>query len=115
MRKRTRSSLTAGVFCVMACVTQTLVAAQPDAAANYPSKPIRFIAPFVAGAGTDTTARTIAAKLGERWGQQVVVDNRTGAAGAIGVGLTAHAIPDGYTICLISASHAVNSAVNPKL
>jgi tripartite-type tricarboxylate transporter receptor subunit TctC len=66
-------------------------------------------------AGTDITARTIAAKLGERWGQQVVVDNRTGAAGAIGVDLTAHAIPDGYTICLISASHAVNSAVNPKL
>ena len=115
MRELTRYPLTAAVFCVTTGVTQTLVAAQPDAAAEYPNKPIRFIAPFVAGAGTDTTARTIAAKLGERWGQQVVVDNRTGAAGAIGVDLTAHAIPDGYTICLISASHAVNSAVNPKL
>src|SRR5258706_11715490 len=115
MRSLTRYLLRATVFCAATCVAPTLVAAQSDAAGNYPSKPIRFIAPFVAGAGTDTTARTIAAKLGERWGQQVVVDNRTGAAGAIGVDLTAHAIPDGYTICLISASHAVNSAVNPKL
>jgi tripartite-type tricarboxylate transporter receptor subunit TctC len=49
------------------------------------------------------------------WGQQVVADNRTGAAGAIGVDLTAKAVPDGYTICLISASHSVNSAVNNKL
>jgi tripartite-type tricarboxylate transporter receptor subunit TctC len=86
-----------------------------DPAAGYPSKPVRFIAPFAAGAGTDTTARTIAAKLSDAWGQQVVVDNRTGAAGAIGVELTANAPADGYTICLISASHAVNSATNPNL
>jgi tripartite-type tricarboxylate transporter receptor subunit TctC len=82
---------------------------------KYPTKPIRLIAPFVAGAGTDITARAIAAKLTERWGQQVIVDNRPGAAGAIGVELTATAVPDGYTLCLISASHAVNSATNPKL
>src|SRR5687768_3582774 len=82
---------------------------------KYPTKPIRFIAPFVPGGGTDITARAIAAKLTERWGQQVIVDNRPGAAGTIGVELTATAIPDGYTICLISASHSVNSAVNPKL
>jgi tripartite-type tricarboxylate transporter receptor subunit TctC len=96
-------------------VVQPLFAAQQDPAADYPNKPIRFIAPFVAGAGTDTTARTIAQKLSENWGQQVIVDNRTGAAGSIGVELTAKAAPDGYTICLISASHAVNSATNPKL
>jgi tripartite-type tricarboxylate transporter receptor subunit TctC len=102
-------------LCAGAGLAQPLYAAQADAAANYPSKPIRFIAPFVAGAGTDTTARSIAAKLSEAWGQQVIVDNRTGAAGAIGVELTAQAVPDGYTICLISASHAVNSATNSKL
>ncbi|MGZ5136509.1 MAG: tripartite tricarboxylate transporter substrate binding protein, partial [Burkholderiales bacterium] len=62
---------------------------------KYPTKPIRLITPFVAGAGTDITARAIAAKLTERWGQQVIVDNRTGAAGAIGVELTATAVPDG--------------------
>ena len=82
---------------------------------KYPTKPIRLIAPFVPGGGTDITARAIAVKLTERWGQQVIVDNRSGAAGAIGVELTATAPPDGYTICLISASHSVNSATNPKL
>ena len=98
-----------------AVVAQPLAAAQSDSARDYPNKPVRFIVPFAPGAGTDTTARTIAQKLSDAWGQQVVVDNRTGAAGAIGVDLTAKAIPDGYTICLISASHSVNSAVNPKL
>ena len=82
---------------------------------KYPAKPVRLIAPFVPGGGTDITARAIAAKLTERWGQQVIVDNRAGAAGAIGVELTATAAPDGYTICIISASHTVNSATNPKL
>ena len=96
-------------------VVQPLFAAQSDPIADYPNKPIRFIAPFVAGAGTDTTARTIAQKLSENWGQQVIVDNRTGAAGSIGVELTAKAAPDGYTICLISASHSVNSATSTKL
>ena len=86
-----------------------------DAVKNYPSRPVRFIAPFVPGAGTDTTARAIAQRLSDLWGQQVVVDNRTGAAGAIGVDITAKAPPDGYTICLISASHSVNSATNPRL
>ena len=82
---------------------------------RYPNKPIRLIAPFVPGGGTDITARAIAQKLSERWGQQVIVDNRPGAAGTIGVELTATAVPDGYTICIISASHSVNSATNPKL
>jgi tripartite-type tricarboxylate transporter receptor subunit TctC len=82
---------------------------------KYPTKPIRLIGPFVPGGGTDITARAVAAKLTERWGQQVIVDNRPGAAGAIGVEITATAAPDGYTLCLISASHSVNSATNPKL
>ena len=102
------------VFC-MGTLAQSLFAAQADVAKDYPSKPVRFIAPFVAGAGTDTTARSIAQKLSDHFGQQFIVDNRTGAAGAIGVDITAKAPPDGYTICLISASHSVNSAVNTKL
>jgi tripartite-type tricarboxylate transporter receptor subunit TctC len=90
------------------------VAASPDVE-KFPNKPVRLIVPFVPGAGTDITARTIAGKLSERWAHQVVVDNRPGAAGTIGVDLTATAAPDGYTMCLISASHAVNAATNPKL
>jgi tripartite-type tricarboxylate transporter receptor subunit TctC len=96
-------------------IAQPLSAAPADAAADYPKKPIRLMAPFVAGAGSDTTARTIAAKISERWGQPVVVDNRTGASGAIAVDITAQAIPDGYTMCVISASITVLSATNPRL
>jgi tripartite-type tricarboxylate transporter receptor subunit TctC len=101
-------------LCAGACVAQPAFA-QADAAKNYPSKPVRFIAPFVAGAGTDFTARTIAQKLSEKWGQQFIVDNRTGAGGTIGVDLTAKAVPDGYTICLISASLSVNAATSSRL
>ena len=101
--------------CAAVLTAAPLHAAQSDPAANYPSKPIRFIVPFSPGAGTDTTARTLAQKLSDKWGQQAVVDNRTGAGGAIGVDFTAKANPDGYTICLISASNSVNSATNPNL
>jgi tripartite-type tricarboxylate transporter receptor subunit TctC len=100
---------------VAALLAPAVHAAQSDAAPAYPNKPIRFIVPFAPGAGTDTTARTIAQKLTEKWGHQVVVDNRTGAGGAIGVDFTAKAVPDGYTICLISASNSVNAATNPSL
>jgi len=89
--------------------------AQADAAKDYPNKPVRFISPFTPGAGTDTTARALAAHLSTIYNQQFVVDNRTGAAGSIGVDLTASAPPDGYTICLISASHSVNSGTSNKL
>jgi tripartite-type tricarboxylate transporter receptor subunit TctC len=112
MIHQTKSLQIAAILCA-GSLSQPLLAADPTA--GYPNKPIRFIAPFVAGAGTDTTARTIAQKLGENWGQQVVVDNRTGAAGSIGVDLTAKSAPDGYTICLISASHSVSSATAPNL
>ena len=101
-------------LCAGACVAQPTFA-QADAARDYPNKPVRFIAPFVAGAGTDFTARTIAQKLSEKWGQQFIVDNRTGAGGTIGVDLTAKAVPDGYTICLISASLSVNAATSSRL
>jgi tripartite-type tricarboxylate transporter receptor subunit TctC len=111
---RTKAVSIAVALCAGA-VALPVRAAQSDPLAGYPSKPIRMIAPFVPGAGTDTTARTIAQKLGENWGQQVVVDNRTGAAGSIGVDLTAKAPPDGYTICLISASHSVNAATSSTL
>src|SRR5215210_6039317 len=98
-----------------ACAPSVLHAAQGDSAPNYPTKPVRFICPFAPGAGTDLTARTIAQKLGEKFGQQFVVDNRTGAGGAIGVDTVAKAVPDGYTIGLISASNSVGAATNPSL
>jgi len=115
MLSKRKTSVAAALFCAGALIAQSLPAAQTDLAKDYPSKPIRLIVPFTPGAGTDTTARLIAKKLSEMWSQQVIVDNRTGAAGAIAVQLTSQANPDGYTICLISASQSVNSAVNTKL
>ena len=109
-------TITVAAACCAAVFSASAIhAAQSDPAPDYPNKPIRFIVPFAAGAGTDLTARTIGQKLGQKWGQQAVVENRTGAGGTIGVELTAQANPDGYTICLISASNSVNAATNPGL
>ena len=67
-------------------------------AQQYPSKPIRIIIPFPPGDALDTMSRLIAPKLTERLGQTIVVDNRAGAAGQLGLELAAHALPDGYTL-----------------
>ena len=96
-----------------ACLAQP-AHAQADAAKGYPNKPIRFIVPAVAGGANDITTRAIAQKLAEAWGRQVIVDNRGGASGAIAVEATVKAIPDGYTILMITASHSINAAVNPN-
>jgi tripartite-type tricarboxylate transporter receptor subunit TctC len=81
-------------------------------ATNYPAKPVRFIAPFPPGGSTDLLARLVAQKLTEAWGQQVVVENRGGAAGTIGVELAARAAPDGYTLVM---GHVGTFGVNPTL
>lgn len=81
-------------------------------AANYPAKPVRFIAPFPPGGSTDLLARIVAQKLGEAWGQQVIVENRGGAGGTIGVELAARAAPDGYTIVM---GHVGTFGFNPTL
>ncbi len=100
--------------CAAAMLANVAHAAQKDVAADYPNKPIRLIVPYSAGGATDISARVIGAKLTDRWGQQVVVDNRTGAGGAIAVEYTANATPDGHTICLLSASQATASATGQK-
>jgi len=84
----------------------------PVCAQAYPSKPVRFIVPFAPGGNTDVQGRLIAQKLTESWGQQVVVDNRPGAGGTLGVELASKAAPDGYTIVLASFG---NILVGPSL
>src|SRR5262249_40609348 len=74
------------------------VAGGAVAAENYPARPIRFVVPFPPGGGTDIYARIIGPKLAEVLRQQVVIDNRPGAAGALGAEVAAKAPPDGYTI-----------------
>ncbi len=83
-------------------------------AQNYPSKPIRFIVPFVPGGSADFFARLIAPGLGESLGQQVVVDNRGGAGGTIGTELASKTTPDGYTIVLGTANTAMNVSLYSK-
>ena len=73
-------------------------------AQSYPAKSVRVIVPFSAGGATDIVARVIGQKLGEAWGQQVVIDNRAGAGGNIGGELVAKAAPDGYTLFMTSGS-----------
>jgi tripartite-type tricarboxylate transporter receptor subunit TctC len=81
----------------------------------YPSRPVRMIVPFAPGGPTDVIARVIAQKLGEAWGQQIVVDNRAGAGGNIGMALGAQAAPDGYTVLFVSSSFVVNPSLYSKI
>lgn len=80
-------------------------------AQGYPVKPIRFIAPFAPGGGTDFIARVAAQKLTEAFKQQVIVENRPGAGGTLGAELGAKAPPDGYTFTVIAGSYAVNPSI----
>src|SRR5258706_108940 len=82
---------------------------------GYPSRAIRLIVPAAPGGGTDFTARTIAQKLNESMGQTVIVDNRPGAAGNIGVDIAAKASPDGYTLVMPITSFSINPHLYAKL
>ena len=85
------------------------------AQAKYPAKPIRIIVPVAPGGGTDFTARLVGLKLAEAWGQTVVVDNRPGAAGNLGVEIAAKAQPDGYTLVMPITSFPINPSLYAKL
>jgi tripartite-type tricarboxylate transporter receptor subunit TctC len=88
------------------------VASAACAAANYPNRPIRFIAPFVAGGPSDLLSRLLGQKLNEAWGQPIVVDNRGSAGGIVGFEIAAKAPPDGYTL-LLATSGAIT--INPNV
>ena len=92
---------------VVAAFGANLSVAQP-----WPTKPVRVIVPFAPGGGADLTARPVSQKLSEALGQQFVVDNRGGAGGAIGMELSAKALPDGYTIMSMSGSFSATAATH---
>ena len=82
----------------LAATLASLAVSAQDSAAKYPTKPIRIVVTFPPGGPTDIIARAVAQKLSDAWGQPVVVDNRSGAGGNIGMDLVAKAPPDGYTL-----------------
>jgi len=98
---------------VLACFSTLAPAAGSSA---YPQRPIRMLVGFAPGGGTDTTARALAGKMSERLGQQIIIDNRPGAAGNIATDIAARATPDGYTILMGTiAALAINPALYAKL
>jgi tripartite-type tricarboxylate transporter receptor subunit TctC len=93
-----------------------LTAACPAQSAKYPDKPIRFIVPYPAGAGNDILARMVSREMSEHFGQAVIVDNRAGAAGSIGLQILARSAPDGYTIGIADTGPlAINPSLYPQL
>ena len=81
----------------------------------YPTKVVRLLVPFSAGSGSDTIGRIYAGGLSEVFGQQVILENRAGAAGNIGAEIAARAPADGYTLLLVNIAHAVNVSMYRKL
>ena len=101
--------------CLLLAVTSWTSAAFAQST-SYPVKPIRLIVPYPPGGGTDTIARPLAQRLTENLGQQVLVDNRGGAGGNIGMEFVARSAPDGYTLVVgLTAQLAVNPSLFPKL
>jgi len=107
-------------FYFFAILTGAMLAATPAQAAeraseaqNYPNRPVRLIDPYAPGGGSGIIARLVGAKLSETWGKQIIVDNRPGAAAAIGTEIAARSAPDGYTLCMgTSGSIAISPNMN---
>jgi tripartite-type tricarboxylate transporter receptor subunit TctC len=104
-------------YLMISALTALVTAASPALQAQaFPTKPLRLILPYPPGGGSDTIARPFARKMAENTGQQVIVDNRGGAGGNIGMEAAARAAPDGYTFVLgLTAQLAVNPGLYPKL
>src|SRR2546430_3130897 len=97
-----------GVLVAAGAIRSTTACAQD----KYPSRPITMVVPFPAGGGVDAVARIVADRLGAALGQQIIPDNRGGAAGVIGMRVGAKAAPDGYTLII---AHTGTMAINPTL
>src|SRR5436853_3788576 len=97
--------LRGAVFAVLALAASVVQSQQ------YPTKPVRIIAPFAPGGGTDFIARPIAQKLTERLGHQVIVENKPGAGGNLGAEFAVKSAPDGYTLLLVAGSYTVNPSL----
>jgi tripartite-type tricarboxylate transporter receptor subunit TctC len=102
-------------YCAAIAAAATFFIGEAAIAQQYPSKPIRMMVPWSAGSQTDILARIVGAKMTESLGQPVVVENRPGAGGTVGAAVIAVAPPDGYSIMMQAAAHAISPALYPKL
>lgn len=102
-------------FIRLLVATLAVLASAASVAQDYPVRPIRLVVPYSAGGPTDVTARAVAQKMGALLGQQIVVDNRTGAGAIVGSDFVAKAPADGYTLLFGTFSMAINATLNPKL
>ena len=102
-------------YCRVLLTLFALCATFPVAAQNYPTKTIRLVSPFPPGGSVDVVGRILAAKLTENLGQQVIVDNRSGASGIIGTELVAKAPPDGYTLLINTLPLVTNEFLMPRM
>jgi tripartite-type tricarboxylate transporter receptor subunit TctC len=96
------------LFSLVLAAASALAGAQ----STFPARPVRMVVGFSPGGGTDIIARLVAQKLGERWGQPVVVENRPGASGNIGAEVVARSAPDGYSLLMAFSSHASDPALS---
>jgi tripartite-type tricarboxylate transporter receptor subunit TctC len=107
-----RTAAAARVFTVaVSLICAGVVSAQSE----YPNRPIRLVVPFAPGGTNDVLGRILAARFTERMGQQFVVDNRPGAGAIIGSAIVARAAPDGHTLLITGAGHAINPSIYRKL
>lgn len=99
------------IRCAAIACALSFITADVPAQDKYPTKPIRLLTPFAPGGGSDILARLIAPQVYESFGQPVIVDNRAGAGGTIGAGITVRSDPDGYTLIIVSGSYGANAAL----
>ena len=101
------------IQCILAAAAMFLAAsAVAQAQSKYPTRPIRLLTPFAAGGGSDILARLIQPHMTEVLGQPIVVDNRPGGGGTLGAEIAARAVPDGYTLIVVSGSYGANAALH---
>lgn len=105
----------AAMVLVVTATAGVLSATPAQAQGTWPDKPLKLVVPYPAGGNADNTARLLATQLGQRLGQQVVVDNRPGGSGTIGAAVVAKAPADGYTLLLDATAFTVNPSLFPKL
>lgn len=105
-----RSRLLTSLLCLVALCGAPFAAQ----AAPFPTKPIRWIVPFPPGGAADIVSRAVSQKLDATWGQQIVIDNRPGAGGNLGIELASHAAPDGYTVVIVPATFTTYPSLTHK-